>query len=873
MFTHCKKMKQVTLFITFLLLLIFFNPTNSKAASKDFDIKNGVLIKYKGNSSKVTIPNTVKTIGNNAFMSNNKIKSVTIPSSVTKIEEYAFANCNNLATIKIPDSVTSIGTTAFANCFSLKTIKLPNKLKVISTNTFSGCLELNTITIPVSVTEIGSNAFSGCEKLTSIKVPKNVKTIGEGAFSYCIGLKKISIPDKVVSINDNTFYNCTSLQSITLPKNITFIGKSAFYNCINLESITIPDTVTEIGDFAFESCKKMQTFTFPKKITIIGEYILYECVNLKTVNLPTTVTKIGQYAFAHTNLTNFTLPTSIKEIESKAFLDTPWLKSKLKKSPFLIENKILFDASSTSGTVTVPNGVVEIAPYAFRYSSANEIILPDSVTKIGTYALASSKIKKVTLNEGLKEIDECAFLGSHISKVTIPSTVTSIKANAFAHCDYLKSIVLPEGITTIETGTFSFCEKLTSITIPKSVVTIDKRAFERDPSLIDIQVDTDNPNYSGVGNLLLNKDKTQLIYCTMGIKDVVIPEGVEIISSNAFNYTDITKVTFPSTLKEMYDDAFYLCPELTEIVLPSSLSSFGLQKFEYCIKLSKFTVFETSGATNFSSDDGVLYNGDKTILICDPSSGSTVVKDHVTAISAYAFPNARDSIIIPKSVVKVDENVLNLDNLYKPADKEPFHVYGYKGSIMEKYCTDNYLSFLAYDATYTISYVLNGGTNSKNNPTTYDYNSDAITFEAPTRKGYVFLYWYEDVAGCEDGCHRTERIVSVLPEKSLGNIELIAKWEKINIGKTVVKSIKKSSSSQINLAVQAIKNVTGYEVLYSKNSNFTSSKTLTSNSSAITINQLSKGSTYYIKVRAYRLDSTGNKVYGDYSNVSKIKIS
>ncbi|MGN6715355.1 InlB B-repeat-containing protein [Anaerocolumna jejuensis] len=78
-----------------------------------------------------------------------------------------------------------------------------------------------------------------------------------------------------------------------------------------------------------------------------------------------------------------------------------------------------------------------------------------------------------------------------------------------------------------------------------------------------------------------------------------------------------------------------------------------------------------------------------------------------------------------------------------------------------------------------MKYNLDGGTNDTANPTSYNYNSGEITLKEPTKEGYQFLYWYEDIATCGDGSCRGERRVSSIQEKSLGNIELIAKWKKI----------------------------------------------------------------------------------------------
>lgn len=131
--------------------------------------------KYNGAAADVTIPSRYKgkpvtTIGHAAFF-NSAVTSVTIPDSVTSISDSAFVNCPQLTNISIPNSVTYIGFSAFNSCTSLKSITLPSSLSTIQSYAFCNCGNLETIRIPVSVTSIGNCAFADCPSLMTVTYP------------------------------------------------------------------------------------------------------------------------------------------------------------------------------------------------------------------------------------------------------------------------------------------------------------------------------------------------------------------------------------------------------------------------------------------------------------------------------------------------------------------------------------------------------------------------------------------------------------------------------------------------------------------------------------------------------------------------------
>ncbi len=914
--------KKIAIGMLFAILLLACVRNEAKAESNDFIIEDGVLIKYLGDSSNVTVPDgvtaigdfsfgqntdiaivvmsdSVETVGSYAFSGCSKLRSVVFPDSLKSIKNGAFSQCKSLSSITFPESLTELGEFAFSSSANLKYIKFPSSSFEIGWSAFLGTqwlkdrqkespfvivnntlidatTSVGNVTIPDTVTIIGNYAFFYNSKVTQITIPSSVTVIQQSAFSACPNLKKVIIPNSVETLGESAFAACTGLTSVQLSNSLTSIAPNLFSSCSSLTSIIIPAQVKSIGISAFNGCSKLEKVDFPSFITSIGSSAFAQCRSLTSIELPNRVTTIGNYAFEGCErLSELNLPTSIVDIGARAFAETPWLAARRNENKFVVINDILVDAGKTSGKVTIPDGVTKISPYAFFGSSITEAILPAGVTEIGESAFSVSSLKAVTLPDGFTKIGNSAFRNANITSIQIPNSVVTIDAFAFYRCSNLKSVVVPEGVITIGKSAFAWCDNLTQITLPKSVKQIANNFIERDNKLETINISPDNPNYIAKNNFLLSKDGTILYSYPKTTGEVVIPNGVQIISQGLFHNTYVTKITFPSTLKTLEDDVFYNCSELTEILLPSSLVTFGSQKFEFCRNLKAINTFEANKTKNYISENGILYNEDKTTLVCNPASGKIVVPDFVTAIGDYAFPNVNISITIPNSVTTIGYNIfVNEDDEWTPANEEPLHVYGYVGSAIEAYClSKNWgVRFLAFDADYSIAYNLNGGKNNKSNPATYNYNSKEIILKNPTRAGYVFLYWYIDISICEDGDCRGEKQVTSIPAKSLGNFDLIAKWEKVNVTKAVINSAK-TSGTKINLVLSPIKKVDGYEIVYAINNTFTSGKKIkTASSTKVTLDKLVKGRTYYVKVRGYRIDSTGKKIYGSYSTVKKVKL-
>jgi len=290
----------------------------------------------------VDIPDSVTSIGEQAFYECWLLPSITIPDSVTSIGEQAFYECGCLTSIKlsnsmtsigkemfynsglisidIPAGVTSIGEFAFCWCDNLKSVEIPDSVTSIAQYAFDCCKNLKSVTISKSVTSIEPGTFKMCERLTSVEIPMGVTSIGRSAFEGCGDLTSVKFPDSVTSIGNDAFFACASLTGLEFPENLTSIGNRAFVNCRGLTGIEIPESVTSIGFAAFQLCDGLRSVTIPEGVTSIEQATFEDCWNLPSVTIPKSVTSIGQDAFnGCRSLTSVTISENLEKISYSAF--------------------------------------------------------------------------------------------------------------------------------------------------------------------------------------------------------------------------------------------------------------------------------------------------------------------------------------------------------------------------------------------------------------------------------------------------------------------------------------------------------------------------------------------------------------------------
>ena len=285
-------------------------------------------------------------------------------------------------------------------------------------------------------------------------------------------------------------------------------------------------------------------------------------------------------------------------------------------------------------------------PWERIYKKIKKIYIKNNIISIGDHAFEwFENLTSVKIPNSVTSIGDCAFFTCRsLTSVTIPDSVTIIGDFAFSDCSSLTSVTISNNVTSIGYSVFDSCDNLESVTIPNSVTSIDDHAFE------------------GCRNLI----------------SVTIPNSVTSIGVSAFFVCDsLTSVTIPNSVTSIGENAFDYCTSLTSVTIPNSVTTIGNCAFAQCNSLTNINV--ASGNLNYSSNDGVLFDKNKSKLIQYPIGNQRTeytVPNSVTTICKYAFYDCRSltSVTIPDSVTSIGYSVFknceNLKDVYYSGSEE-----------------------------------------------------------------------------------------------------------------------------------------------------------------------------------------------------------
>lgn len=238
------------------------------------------------------------------------ITSIALPNSIKEIRINAFLSCRQLKEIRIPASVEEIGVAVFKGC-SLKTVIFEDGDKELVFGTQSNCNSSESFASTnvdslymgrVISREDRQNPFAGMSGTLRALRFGNAYNFVPPFFSNFTSLKNVYISDNTTKINSNSFSGCSALSSAGLPKGLKSIESSAFEGCTALSSVVIPDGVADIGGRAFYGCSSLEAVRLPGSAITIGTDAFNRCSSLMELVVLAPNARFGGYVGAGGNL-------------------------------------------------------------------------------------------------------------------------------------------------------------------------------------------------------------------------------------------------------------------------------------------------------------------------------------------------------------------------------------------------------------------------------------------------------------------------------------------------------------------------------------------------------------------------------------------
>ena len=836
------------------------------------------------NLKKVTFEKGTTKIANNLFSGCTGIEEINIPDTVTEIKSYAFSGCTKLSSVNIPDSVTSIEFRAFGGCIGLTNMVMPDSVIKIEGYAFAGCSNISNLTLSKNLETMGERTFGDCEKITQIEIPKSLDKGGEwnaGAFAGCTNLKKVTFEKGTTKIANNLFSGCTGIEEINIPDIVTEIKSYAFSGCTKLSSVNIPGSVSKIEYRAFNGCSVLKKISIFNEKLSMEDSIFQECTSLTEIHLPNSLKEIPSSTFSGCKkLTTINFPSTLTTIGNSAFSGCESLPEAI-----------------------LPSGVEKIESNAFKNCKAlKKAVVPDTVSSIGSSAFYGCEaLTDITLGSKLKKIDNQTFYGcAALPSIVLPYNVTTIGDSAFVNCTKLTQITVPRNTTSIASNAFSYPKKMTmygpsdcyaqTYASGKGIKYVTQDIHATSVSLDITEKTAERYDDFQLTATIAPLNFTDAVVWTSSNEEVatvsdtgyveICGVGTAVITVTAGNVKAACKITVPQLIDwiEFDEDEIELKAgqtyQLKPYISPSDATN---KKLKYTSSDTKVAEVSASGlvtaksegeakiraaATDGSDEYAVCYvtvtgKAKVTGITLDRTSAEVKRGEKLTLNVTVSPSYASNKKVVWKSAnTKIATVDANGSVTAKAPGRTKITVTSSENSSYQASCT--------VTVPYKITYKLNKGKNNASNPSTY--YGKKVTLKNPSRKGYAFAGWYTDA--------KFKKKITSISSSAKSDYILYAKWTKVKVAKASLTSAKNSKSKRILLKYKKVSGAKGYEISYSTDKKF--KKAVTKKNTAktsYTISKLKKGKTYYVRIRAYKIDSTGKKVYGKYSSVKKVKIS
>ena len=488
------------------------------------------------------------------------------------------------------------------------------------------------------------------------------------AFAYCDNLVSVNFPSNLEKIEYNAFY-ATAIERAVLPESVTYVGGSAFRDCKKLKEVYFGDNIKYIGSdvlkgtAAYKDAQNWDGGACGKGGFYIGKYLL----NGNYIEGAYEV-KEGTLGFAddvfdyHAKVTELTLNKSLQYIggswgyrlskiivpdECKCIItkghirDTAFYKDKSNWNNGVLYLGANLIATSTNATsLSVKDGIMHIAPYAFQGNDTIKTVeFPDSIENIGEYAFS-----------------QCSALET----ITIPPKVSVINFRLFFYCENLSEVYLHRNIKKIDNGAFVKCDSMEKVHIE------DINSWFN----IDVGLLGTLPTSNGAGLYINNKLLTEIVVpdgietigkyvldnCE-GVETIILSDDVKKIEEKAFSgCVDAKKIVLNDGLEEIGHGAFAGCVSLPEIEIPSSVKVIHDSAFANCPALEKVYFNDVASwcDIHFYNDSSNPLSNGADLYINNQKVVDLTIPEGTEEIKSFAFTGAKiKSVSLPDSVISV----------------------------------------------------------------------------------------------------------------------------------------------------------------------------------------------------------------------------
>lgn len=678
-FEECSSLESVEVgfYLTDIEDRAFFNCTSLES----INFCNSSLLKAVGVDAfrntkliNLTLPSSVETIGQSAFMGATELQYASVGDSLVNIETSTFEGSSSLKTFELSDSVEKIGDQAFKSCTSLSSFYCGESLTNIEANAFYNCTSLASVNFNEGLESIGDWAFYNTSQ-AQVNIPGSVSLFGEYAF-FSAGIQNLIVNSGVSGFSLGCFYNNRSLSNIELPDTLEVINNNCFQNCTSLNTVNIPDSVHTIGTSAFQ-----------------GIYNVTDSVEI--VNFGSGLKIIGDSAFKYTrSLDSAVLPEGLEQIGDSAFQNCFVLSGTIDIPDSVISiGTSAYENCYKISVVSIGAGISNVSDSCFQNcTSLTGVDIPNTVLTMEQEAfMGCTNLSGININTTLSDIPTRCFQSCRsLTGVDIPSNIISIGTSSFASCSELTGINFAEGIEAIGNSAFQSCIDLTGISFPNSLISIGVSSFNGCTSLSGEL--TYNQNLESVDNsAFANTDIVKINFntnpdftiiednCFQSCRELTgidLTANITNINSSAFlNCYKLSGINFNETITDISNSAFQNCTSLTEITYPESLINVGTSAFKGCSNIETINFNTNAAFTNITANcfqnntslitltipdnivniDGSSFQGCNQITNVDFGDFTKYI-----GISAFASCFDFNNLIIPDTVTGIDDSAFSL---------------------------------------------------------------------------------------------------------------------------------------------------------------------------------------------------------------------